>query len=230
MSSPGHRRNILEKNHKKVNIGLAWDRYNLVAVQHFEGDYVKYTTMPSMDGGKLTLEGKVKNGAKFGVGDTISVQISYDPPPYSLTPGQLSRTYCYSSGRPVAYVRKPLTGSWHYDSDTLRTSFTACPDPYDVPQDALAPRSPDEAHLHWQQAYKASQSLSKVSATMQAVTASKWRIGSTEFHITASVDKVLKEHGPGVYTVFLWGIVGSDTEVISEYSIFHETPRPSGYN
>ena len=34
MNSPGHRRNIVEKNHKhkKVNIGLMWDRYNLVVL------------------------------------------------------------------------------------------------------------------------------------------------------------------------------------------------------
>lgn len=31
MLSWGHRRNILDKHHKKVNIGLAWDRYNLMA-------------------------------------------------------------------------------------------------------------------------------------------------------------------------------------------------------
>ena len=36
MSSPGHRRNILDKSHKKVNIGLAWDQYNLSLYQHFE--------------------------------------------------------------------------------------------------------------------------------------------------------------------------------------------------
>ena len=95
VSSPGHRRNILEKSHRKVNIGLAWDRYNLVAVQHFEGDYVEYETLPEFDGNRLRLEGKVKNEARFGVGDTIPVQIFYDPPPHSLTPGQLSRTYCY---------------------------------------------------------------------------------------------------------------------------------------
>ena len=35
MGSPEHRDNILD--HKKVNIGLAWDKYNLKAVQHFEG-------------------------------------------------------------------------------------------------------------------------------------------------------------------------------------------------
>ena len=87
MGSPGHRRNILEKNHRRVNIGLAWDRYNLIAVQHFEGDYVEYVTFPEFDEDRLRLEGRVKNGARFDVGDTIPIQLFYDPPPHSLTPG-----------------------------------------------------------------------------------------------------------------------------------------------
>ncbi len=32
VDSPGHRRNILGKWHKKVNIGLAWDQYNFKAI------------------------------------------------------------------------------------------------------------------------------------------------------------------------------------------------------
>ena len=48
---------------------------------------MEYVTLPDFDEGRLRLEGKVKNGARFGVGDTIAVQIFYDPPPHSLTPG-----------------------------------------------------------------------------------------------------------------------------------------------
>ena len=36
MDSPGHRRNILRPRHRRVNIGLAWDRFNFKAVQQFE--------------------------------------------------------------------------------------------------------------------------------------------------------------------------------------------------
>ncbi len=230
MDSPGHRRNILERKHRRVNIGLAWDGYNLKAAQHFEGDYVEYETLPEFDGGKLRLEGMVKNEARFDVGDTVPVSLYYDPPPYPLTGGQLSRTYCYNLGRPIAYVREPLTGGRYYDSDALSTSFTACPDPYDVPHDALAPQSINESHSHWREVYKASQSLGEVPAVMQAVTASGWRTGSSSFRITASLSKVLRKHGPGVYTVVLWGDVGGETEIISEYSIFHEIPRPEGYD
>ena len=48
MASPGHRRNILDRWHKKVNPGLAWDRYNVKAFQHFEGDYVEFDRLPTI--------------------------------------------------------------------------------------------------------------------------------------------------------------------------------------
>ena len=230
MGSSGHRRNILEENHRKVNIGLAWDRYNLMALQHFEGDYVEFESFPALVGDEIKLDGKVKNGARFGVGDTIPVQIFYDPPPHSLTQGQLSRTYCYSSGLPVAYLRKPLTGGWYYPSDTLRTTHTSCTSPYDVPPDAPPASSLDQAHAYWRQAANNNLARVPVPALMQAVTASSWMVDSSGFRITADLGDVLREHGPGVYTVFLWGVIRGETELISEYSIFHDIPRPAGYD
>ena len=60
MSSPGHQRNILDPTHRKINIGLAWDRYNVKMYQHFEGDYVEYASLPRIDNGVLTFTGNVK--------------------------------------------------------------------------------------------------------------------------------------------------------------------------
>ena len=231
MSSPGHRRNILEKGHQQVNIGLAWDRYNHVMIQHFEGDYVEYETLPGLDEReRLRFEGKVKDGARFDTGDTIPVQIFYDPPPHPLTRGQLSRTYCYGFGRPVAYLRKPLTGGRYYPGDTLSTTYSPCASPYDVPPDVAAPQSPSQAHAHWQQAYNANLLLRRVPAVMQAITASGWETSGDNFRVTANFDKILNKHGPGVYTVVLWGVLDGDPEVISEYSIFYDMPRPGGYD
>ena len=57
MNSPGHRRNILGKWHRKVNIGLAWDRYNMVGYQHFEGGFVQYDQLPQIMNGTLSMSG-----------------------------------------------------------------------------------------------------------------------------------------------------------------------------
>ena len=98
MDSPGHRRSILDPWHRKVNIGLAWDRYNFVVVQHFEGDYVEYDHLPAIEDGILTMSGRVKNGVRFDEGQDLGVLVYYDPPPHPLTRGQVSRTYLLRLG------------------------------------------------------------------------------------------------------------------------------------
>ena len=49
--SPGHRRNILDPTHMKVNVGIAWDLYNVKMFQHLEGDYVEYQPLPGLTPG-----------------------------------------------------------------------------------------------------------------------------------------------------------------------------------
>ena len=229
MGSPGHRRNVLGRWHKKVNIGLAWNRYNTMGYQHFEGDYVEYTALPKIEDGDLSFEGRVKNGAIFGEGRFLAVVVNYDSPPHELARGQLSRTYCYDSGRPVAFLRKPLPSNSYYPEDTSSTERNFCLDPYDVPSDASAPSSATEAHRYWQEAYSRSQSL-PVSISVPQITASKWRVGSGGFSVEADLNDVLRVHGAGVYTVLLWGTLSGEAEVVSQYSIFHEVPAPSGYD
>ena len=94
MDSAGHRRNILRPSHRRVNMGLAWDRYNFNVVQHFEGGHVAYSQAPAIRNGILSMSGRTRNGAEARDGEDISVQVSYDPPPHPLTRGQVSRTYC----------------------------------------------------------------------------------------------------------------------------------------
>ena len=64
MRSAGHRSNILDPWHKKVNIGIAYDRYNAPMYQHFEGDYVEYDRMPAISNGILSLSGTTKSVSK----------------------------------------------------------------------------------------------------------------------------------------------------------------------
>ena len=230
MDSPGHRRTLLDRWHKKVNIGLAWNKYNFAAAQHFEGDYVEFDRLPTIDNGVLLLAGQVKNGASFDQDDYIDINVYYDPPPHALTRGQLSRTYCYDSGLPVAYVRKPLSGGWFYNNDEISTQHDPCPDPYSVAANAPPPASHNEAHEFWQRAYDDSQSRPEITVWMQAVTASEWKTSGNSFNITADLSKILDAHGGGVYTVLVWGNFGGENEVISQYSIFYGVEPPNTYN
>ena len=230
MTSPGHRDNILRPEHRKVNIGLAWDRYNFHAVQHFEGNYVEYDKLPGLEEGVLTLSGNVVNGATFRNDRDLGVQIYLDPPPQVLTRGQVSRTYCSGLGTLVASLRPPLTSNSYYTEDEFTTTHTSCPDPYDVSPDAPPPRSPDEAHQFWLRAYNASRSIPERSITVPWVTALDWTATSGSFSLSADLENVLDTHGPGVYTVTVWGLLGGEKIVISEYSIFYDVAPPDTYD
>ena len=230
MDSPGHRRNILKPTHRKVNIGLAWDTYNQTAVQHFEGDYITYESLPVIEGGLLALRGTLKNGAVFSRERDLGVQVFYDPPPHPLTRGQLSRTYCYSWGINVAGLRPPLQPNWSYPTNQFAQTTDPCADPYDVPSDAPAPRTADEAHLHWQQAYLSSLTRSSVTRTIPWITAKTWSVRGDSFDVVADIGNIIRQYGVGVYTIVVWARLLGDDNVVSQYSIFHEITPPDGYS
>ena len=228
MSSSGHRRNLLDPHHEKVSIGIAWNRFNTVMYQHFEGDYVEYDRLPTISNGVLSFALTTKNGARFN--ENLGQLILYDPPPHELTGGQVARTYCYDNGRKVASLREPLTGGYFWPTDMYTTAYDPCPSPYDVPVGAPAPRSPAEAHQAWQQAYSASQSRPAQSITVPWITASQWTASGTAFAVKVNISDILSLHGDGVYSLMLWGTVGSEDIVISQYSIFHGVTPPDTYS
>ena len=230
MDSPGHRRNLLNPSHRQVNIGIAWDRYNFKAYQHFEGDYVEYSTLLIIEDGVLTIEGTLKNDARLVSQDDLGVQIYYDPPPHQLTRGQLSRTYCYDSGTRVASLRPPLTGNAYYPEDDYVEEYAPCPDPYTVPPDVGPPRFGYEAHADWREAYNASESRSVTKVTVPWITAKVWRVERHSFKVAADIGRVIERRGDGVYSVMVWAKLGSEDQVVSHYSIFHGVTPPDTYN
>lgn len=223
MESPGHRAAILDPRHRAVNVGLAWDRYNFFAVQQFEGGRVTYERPPAIDaGGVLAFSGATRDGDAFGEPPDLGVQVYHDPPPRPLTRGQLARTYCYGAGLPVAALRPPPGPRSFYPDDAFTTSHRPCPSPYDAPADAPAPGSPDEAHAAWRAAYDASQAREARSVTARWITADEWTADGQRFAVTADLSDVLAEHGAGVYSLAVWGVVEGERAVISEYAIFCE--------
>lgn len=230
MNSPGHRRNILNKWHKKVNIGLARDVYNYKVVQHFEGDYVEYDELPAIRNGMLSFSGIAKNGVNFGEERDLGAQLYYDPPPYDLTRGQVARTYCLSSGTLVAGFRWPLSGRRFWPKDEFSTTYSPCPDPYDVPANAPAAGSPDEARALWQAAYEASQNREERTIVVPWITASEWTAKGKAFSVSVNINDVLKAYSAGgVYTILVWGNISGERAPISRYSIFHGVTPPDTY-
>lgn len=227
MSSPGHRQNMLDPLHRRVNIGIAWDRYNEVMYQHFEGDYVDYAPPPSLVDGILTLRGKVKNGVDSYI--DLGVQIFYDPAPHPLTVGQLSRTYCYDSGLEIANLRKPLTGNSFYPTHQETVSATTCPNPYDVPPDAPPARSASEALSLLEQAHN--KVISRQTITFKWVAADLWTVTVDSFSVRANLSELLEDYGEGIYSVNVWGkMKGGKSEVISKLTFFYRTSPPDTYD
>ena len=228
MNSAGHRRNLLDPQHRKVNIGLAWDRYNTAMVQHFEGYYVAYNQLPTITNGVLSFSGTTRNGALLS--ENLGQMIRYDPPPHGLTAGQLARTYCYDNGLGVAALRPPLMSGYSYPTNEFSSTYSSCPSPYDVPANTPAPGSPAEAHQAWQDAYDASLSRVPQAITIPWVTASEWSSDGANFSLRADIATILAQHGHGVYSITLWGEINGTAAVISRFSIFHGVTPLGSYN
>ena len=45
----------------------------------------------------------------------------------------------------------------------------------------------------------------------------------------ADISGVLARHGPGVYSVVVWGLLGGEQAILAEYSVFHEVEPPMTY-
>ncbi len=224
MASPGHRDNVLDPNHALVNIGIANDGYNTMVVQHFEYDIVQFETLPEISKGIASFSATIKHPWEF---DEYSVILYYDPPPHSLTAGQTSRTYCYNYGEPVVYVRPILQSGWKYADNVWTWNTQKCPDPYDLSESLPAPSSPEEATRNWEEAKK---TKIPVTFSVPATTTNHWTVLGDHFEIKANIINQLKQHGSGVYTVAVYGVVEGKSIEIASHSVFHEIPVPEGYS
>ncbi len=111
MASPGHRKNILDKWHKKVNLGIAYDEGRLDLVQQFEGDYIDFSKLPSISGNILLMAGKVN------LGIIENITLYYDPLPQPLNPKQLDAPpydYAYGLGGEIGTILPPLPPDYFY--------------------------------------------------------------------------------------------------------------------
>ena len=109
-------------------------------------------------------------------------------------------------------------------------TYSPCPNPYEVPATAPAPRSPREAHTLWQEAYDASQAREEQAITVPWITARKWTANGSVFSVRADLSNVLATYGNGAYTIVVWDKIDGEREVISQYSIFHGITPPDTYS
>jgi uncharacterized protein YkwD len=109
----GHRDNILNPEHRKVSIGVAYTSHFLAFVQHFEGGAVTSVQAPEIDaGGTLTLTAQI-NEPGFELFGAVTVHREELPTP--KTPQQIEELHSYcvggdfseDCGQPIARVLPP---------------------------------------------------------------------------------------------------------------------------
>ena len=212
LDSSAHRRNILDKWHKKVSLGIACNKYTCSVVQNFEGDYVDFTKPPSIsDVGVLTLAGRLKGGFTLS-----NVQVWYHQPPHTLTLGQLDATYSDSLGQePATTIIEPAPpGTSYSPSDLLPVNYTwlSGVDPYSVnPQ---APRDRSSA-LGIPRIIIPSKTMRKA---LPYTVADRWLQGRS-FDIKVDIRKIISSTGPGVYIIVIWGTNGEEDVHLTNYAI-----------
>ena len=225
MKSEGHRAAILDPYFHKVNIGLAWDSEDMRVVQQFESDYVTFTDAPALTGTVMTFSGTVRNGIQFRSHRDLSVGLFYLRPVAPLTRGQIARVSCSGHGRPVAFLLLP----GRYSVTTFDRTYQPCADPHDIPADSPPPRNAAESrHL-----YELARGYIKPAISVVG----QWVMGKEtpaddEFRVNADLQPVFSKHGPGVYSVAVWGWLPKVGKLvmIGEFSLFHETDTSATYS
>ena len=205
LGSPGHKENILYQWHRKVNLGLSWDTHQMWTVQQFEGDYANCSVPPTIQGTTLSLSCTV---SEVLPSRSLAQTIHYDSPPHALTQGQIARSYGYRFGRRVALLRQRAPAGYSYPVDEVsRTYYSGCT-PYDVDPTEPAPSSPSEATSLFNEA--------KLCVPVEETITVPWidgeeTISGSEFTLSHDLGQVLREHGSGVYTLFVWGCSVADS-------------------
>ena len=233
IGSPGHKKNILDPWHRKVNLGLSWDTHQMWTVQHFEGDYADCSVSPTIQGTTLSLSCTV---SEVSPSNSIAQAIHFDSPPHALTQGQLARTYGYRLGRRVALLRERAPAGYSYPvNEVSRTYYSGCT-PYDVDPTEPAPTSHSEAISLFNEARLCVPTAETITVPWID---GEGTLGRSTIALSHDIGQVLREHGSGVYTLLVWGCSVADSVsdpceddnsmVILEESIFYGIDPPDTY-
>ena len=225
IKSPGHREALLNPHYQMVNIGMAWDRQNFIAVQHFESDYLTFETLPSINKNQLHLKATLNDNARFSPGKTPLVLVSYDPPPRPLNRDQLTRTGCYQPGIPILRLlpRPHPNQKYSLSQATIQLDQHSCPDPYKATGD-----EPPAQQTHRAQEPPASDRRPQTVIVLFHQ-ADQWEVTPNSIELNANLSQTLQSKGPGIYAVSIYAEVQGKQIKVSDFSIFHQTHQPEPY-
>jgi len=235
------REDLLDARFHSLNVGIALAvGPGDATVRLFlllESDYIEFEGLPAIqsDSGALTLSGRAKNGVSVEGRDDLRVYVDYDPPPQSVTAGQIARVWSSNLGRRIASIRPPAGEGRNWTSDEITKRYNPCLAPHEVPNDVELPRSRSDAGDLFDIAKAACLEVRDneeggTEITYPWITTEDWNVEGDAFDISADLSNVIAKHGPGIYVVSMWGTLDGENRIISEYAIFHEITPPSTYD
>ena len=216
MDSPGHRDNILRPHHREVNIGIANSCHDMAVAQVFEGEYVRFSLPPELTEGRLVMAGQV--APEVELNDRTQVGITWDPPLAEYTRGQVSQTFCYAMGKPVAFILRPLPAGFTWpDGGSQEVDWERCPAPWDADPNLQLPAN--RAEIEQQSQRIRDGFLIRETVEADLVTAAIWQVEAGFFRIEADLNRVVQTHGPGIYSVVLRAEVDGAMQTLTMYAI-----------
>ena len=107
----GHRDNILDSQHNRVSIGIAYDASSstLYFVEDFEDQYLSLSSPVVGSGDLITIQGTLNTSLSVS-----QLAVYYDPAPSPMTVSQLDATFAYGPGTFVGGVFPPCSASCEY--------------------------------------------------------------------------------------------------------------------
>ena len=205
-----------------ASIGLAWNDHFYALYVQFEGEYITFEELPTIDDdGELSIAGEVSNGARLRRDQDLLIDVYYDPPVQELTVGQLGETDCYvygETGLLAAALRPPPPPGRSYRSDTLSIEHVVgCTDPYGVAPDTPPPVEFLQIPVP---------SLRVEEGEADWVTARRWQVSNDTFSVTANLSRIIGERGSGVYTILVWAVASHGERFrVGTYSVFVGMPE-----
>ena len=204
MEDSESRVSILDHLHRSLNVGLACTYTECWVVQQLEGGQFSFSEPPAVSESVFHVAGEFREGYELD-----AVVLWHHPYPRRLSLGQLDATYRYGYGqKPVTFLRPPLAADRYYPDHLANYEWNGGLDPYtldvSLPRNEAGPLLVEVAH----------------SAAVPWTTASRWEQSGPAFSVQADLADVLDTHGPGVYTVQIWGRRGQQRVPLTNYTIF----------
>ncbi len=107
----GHRNNILNPQHNRVSIGMAYDTQSsrIYFVEDFEDLYLTLSSPVLGSNNIVTIQGSFTKSMSV-----TQLAVFYDPLPTSMTTSQLDSTFAYGPGNFIGGVFPPCSNSCQY--------------------------------------------------------------------------------------------------------------------